>query len=109
MRSAGFTKYCFMAAVASSALCSAGSVQAQSTTDTSTAATGQSGSPSAPTTLPASSVAGDIVVTGQRRAESIQPTPVAVTAFAAETIANYGIHDFADYAKSVPGLSYGTG
>jgi iron complex outermembrane receptor protein len=98
-----------MAAVASSALCSAGSVQAQSTTDTSAAAAGQSASPSAPATLPASSIAGDIVVTAQRRAESIQTTPVAVTAFSAETIANYGIHDFADYAKSVPGLSYGTG
>jgi iron complex outermembrane receptor protein len=49
-------------------------------------------------------VAGDIVVTASRRAESIQKTPIAVTAIGGEAIQTQQISTFRDLSGRVPGL-----
>lgn len=46
----------------------------------------------------------DIVVTAQKRAESLQSTPIAISAFTGETLADYGIHSVADVATVTPSL-----
>ena len=51
----------------------------------------------------------EIVVTAQRRQESLQQTPVSVTALTGQQLADFGAKDFVDYAKSVPDLSFGMG
>jgi len=50
-----------------------------------------------------------IVVTAERRAESIQSVPLSVTAITADTMAKFDIVNFDDYAHLVPNLSFGTG
>ena len=50
-----------------------------------------------------------IVVTAERRAESIQSVPLSVTAITADTLAKFDIVNFDDYAHLVPNLSFGTG
>jgi len=52
---------------------------------------------------------GEIVLTAQRRQESLQQTPISVTALTGRQLADFGARDFVDYAKSVPGLSFGMG
>ncbi|MBV9510491.1 MAG: TonB-dependent receptor plug domain-containing protein, partial [Caulobacteraceae bacterium] len=47
---------------------------------------------------------GEVVVTAQRRSESLQKTPVAVTAFNQETLKTQNISTFRDLAGRVPGL-----
>ncbi len=46
----------------------------------------------------------DIVVTAQRRAESAQDVPIAITAFNAETLATRGINTALDVTQFVPNL-----
>jgi iron complex outermembrane receptor protein len=50
-----------------------------------------------------------IIVTAERRAESIQSVPLSVTAITADTLAKFDIVSFDDYAHLVPNLSFGTG
>ncbi|MCY4514620.1 MAG: TonB-dependent receptor [Candidatus Tectomicrobia bacterium] len=50
----------------------------------------------------------EIVVTAQRREESLQDTPVAVSAFTAEAIDNKGIEDISEVADFTPNLVYDT-
>lgn len=50
----------------------------------------------------------EIVVTAQRRSESLQRVPLAVTALTPITIANVGVLEFKDLAKVVPSLQTGT-
>ena len=50
-----------------------------------------------------------IIVTAERRAESIQSVPISVTAITADTLAKFDIVQFDDYAHMVPNLSFGTG
>lgn len=52
---------------------------------------------------------GDIVVTAQRRPESIQQVPLSVTAISGERLTSFGATGFTDYASLVPDLSFGTG
>lgn len=47
---------------------------------------------------------GDIVVTAQKRRESLQRTPIAITAITADAIAQQKIATFRDLAGRVPGL-----
>jgi iron complex outermembrane recepter protein len=47
---------------------------------------------------------GEIVVTAQKRAESIQDIPVSVSAFSGEQLHALGISQAADLASQVPGL-----
>src|SRR5580658_1535053 len=49
----------------------------------------------------------DIVVTAERREESVQNVPMSITAVSAATIQKFDIQDFQDYAKDVPNLSFG--
>jgi outer membrane receptor protein involved in Fe transport len=50
-----------------------------------------------------------ITVTAQRRTESIQDVPLSVTAISGDTLQKFGDLDFADYAHTIPNLSFGTG
>ncbi len=60
-------------------------------------------------------VAGDaleeIVVTAQKRAESLQDVPMSISAITAETMQRADISTFIDYASKIPNLtfSYGQG
>jgi iron complex outermembrane receptor protein len=59
-------------------------------------------------TVPAG-VPGDIVVTAQRRAESLARTPVAISVVTAETLREKAITTEADLQSTVPGLIIKTG
>ena len=50
-----------------------------------------------------------ITVTAQRRAESIQDVPLSVTAISGDTLEKFGDLSFADYAHTIPNLSFGAG
>jgi iron complex outermembrane receptor protein len=47
----------------------------------------------------------EVIVTAQKRAESLQDVPVAVTAFSADTIQEAGISDTSDLAVMTPSLN----
>jgi len=67
-------------------------------------ATAAGDTPSTPeTTLEA------VVVTAERRSESIQEVPLSVTAISGETLEKFGDLSFGDYAHTIPNLSFGTG
>jgi len=51
----------------------------------------------------------EIIVTAQRREESIQQTPISVTVLSGQWLQDFGVKDLQDYAKSVPDLSFGMG
>ena len=55
---------------------------------------------------PQASQVEDIVVTARRREETIQETPVAITAFTQETIQEARIESLADLGRLTPGLIY---
>ncbi|WOK36198.1 TonB-dependent receptor [Sphingomonas sp. C3-2] len=46
----------------------------------------------------------DIVVTAQKRAENLQDTPIAITAFTADSLANMGTSNVSDLARNTPSL-----
>ena len=49
---------------------------------------------------------GEIIVTAEKREQSIQKVPVAVTAFTAKTRELIGLDSLQDYTNFTPGLSY---
>lgn len=49
---------------------------------------------------------GEIIVTAQRRAQSIQDVPLSITALSAETIERSGFSELDDYAQRVPNLAF---
>lgn len=49
---------------------------------------------------------GDVIVTARRRAESLQSTPVTVTAFTGEQLSAKGITDFDGLARATPGVNF---
>lgn len=49
-----------------------------------------------------------VVVTAEKREESIKDVPMAITALSGSALDNLNAHDFADYAALVPGLSLNT-
>lgn len=49
----------------------------------------------------------EIIVTATKREVAIQDVPLSVTAISAETLRDTGANEFADYATSVPNLSFG--
>ncbi len=51
----------------------------------------------------------DVLVTAERRAESVQDVPISITAISSATIEKFDIQDFSDYAKEASNLSYGMG
>jgi iron complex outermembrane receptor protein len=50
-----------------------------------------------------------VIVTAERRSESIQEVPLSVTAISGETLEKFDAQDFGDYAHNIPNLSFGTG
>tara|TARA_R110000772_G_scaffold249588_3_gene364092 strand:+ start:243 stop:2582 length:2340 start_codon:yes stop_codon:yes gene_type:complete len=48
---------------------------------------------------------GEIVVTAQRREQSLQDTPIAVTAFTSETLEQARVQSFGDLITKIPGFS----
>lgn len=59
-----------------------------------------------PTETSAPEVAGDIVVTAQRRSESINSVPMSITAASADQLQSRGVTSVADLGKITPGLTY---
>ena len=51
----------------------------------------------------------EIIVTAQRREESIQQAPMSVTVLTGQMLQDFGVRDFQDYAKAVANLSFGMG
>lgn len=51
----------------------------------------------------------EIVVTAQRREERMQDVPLSIAALDSAAIEKAGIQDFADYATTVPGISFDYG
>ncbi len=51
----------------------------------------------------------EVIVTAQKRAQSAQDIPVALTAVSAETIEAMGIEEFSDVTRISPSLTLGTG
>ncbi len=49
----------------------------------------------------------DIVVTAQRREQSLQNVPIAVTAITGDTLISRGVNDVSQLAKFVPGFNFG--
>ena len=47
----------------------------------------------------------DVVVTAQRRSESIQNVPIAIQALTGETLAQLNVTTFEDYAKFLPNVT----
>jgi iron complex outermembrane receptor protein len=47
-----------------------------------------------------------IIVSARKRDESIAEIPTAITAFTAETLKDYNVQSFADYATKTPNLSF---
>ncbi|MGD0677301.1 MAG: TonB-dependent receptor [Polyangiaceae bacterium] len=58
----------------------------------------------APEKAPGTSELGTITVTAQRRVNTVQKTPIAITAFSQDTIKQQRISTFKDLYGSVPGL-----
>lgn len=52
-----------------------------------------------------SAVLQDIVVTAEKRSESLQKVPLSVVAFTAETLAQTGVQDFSSLAARIPGVT----
>ncbi len=65
--------------------------------------------PAADATAPASTSGeiGDIIVTAQKRSESLQKVPLAITAVTAEELDQRGIRDLQGIVSSVPSLNLG--
>lgn len=60
---------------------------------------------------PASTGSGleEVIVTAQKRAESLQDVPISIQAIGTQKLEQLRVADFDDYAKYLPSLSYSTG
>ncbi|MDJ0712098.1 MAG: TonB-dependent receptor [Woeseiaceae bacterium] len=56
----------------------------------------------------ADAVIEEILVTAQKREQSLQEVPISITAFSAATIERAGIREFADYASKTPNVGFST-
>ena len=56
----------------------------------------------------AQGVIEEIVVSAQKRDESIQDVPFTITALTGEKLDQLNVQDFADYARSIPSLDFRT-
>lgn len=48
----------------------------------------------------------EIVVTAQKRAQSLQDVPASISALSGESLDRRGVEDFEDYARGVPGVAF---
>ena len=53
-------------------------------------------------------VVDEVIVTAQKREESLQDVPISVQALPTEQLENLGVSDFNDYVKFLPSVSYQT-
>jgi iron complex outermembrane receptor protein len=51
---------------------------------------------------------GEVTVTAQKRKENLQKVPISIQAISDVKLKQADVTDFADYAKMIPSLSYGT-
>lgn len=51
----------------------------------------------------------EIVVTAQKRSESLVQVPISVTALSEKTLTDYNVQQFTDYASKVPNLDFSVG
>jgi outer membrane receptor protein involved in Fe transport len=58
-----------------------------------------------PSAAPPPGALDDIIVTAEKRDESIQKVPISIVAYNAETLAEMGIDDFASLAARIPGVT----
>jgi len=65
-----------------------------------------SGAPTFAQGRPASGMIEEIIVTAQKREESLQDTPIAISAITAEGLADRGITDFEGVAKAAPSIAF---
>src|SRR5579871_929363 len=49
----------------------------------------------------------EVIVTAQKRSESVQNVPLSITALSEQTLENRAVTNFIDYASQVPGLAFG--
>ena len=49
----------------------------------------------------------EVVVTAQKRAESVQTVPMSITALSGDELVTAGVTEFRDYAALIPNLSFG--
>jgi iron complex outermembrane receptor protein len=61
----------------------------------------------AQSSTPGETDAGDIIVTAQKKSESLQRVPLSISALSGETLEAQGITDFRDYATRIPNLAFG--
>lgn len=83
-------------------LVASGNANAQTAADQSTSAADQAAA-TEETAAP-----GDIVVTAQKRSESIQKVPISILALSPETLDQHQVMSFDDYTKLLPSASYQT-
>lgn len=50
----------------------------------------------------------EIIVTAQKREQSLQEVPISIAVFSAELIDRMNARDFSDFADMIPGMSYAT-
>jgi iron complex outermembrane receptor protein len=68
-------------------------------------AVGQGAPAAAATAVQAGTTIGEVVVTAQRREQSLEKVPVAITAFTQQMLKERSISQIADLDRAVPGLS----
>ena len=61
------------------------------------------------TTPPAANTVEELIVTAQKREESAQEVPIALTALSGETLERQGVTGFEDLSTRVPSLRFGSG
>src|SRR5690349_11472211 len=86
-------------ASAAALLLAAGSAQAQQTTTPSATDRGRDAQATTNTVQ-------ELIVTAQKREESINDVPMSVTAASGETLTELGIQDTSQLVKIVPGFNY---
>ncbi len=97
-----------IALLASTMLCSSGAAfaQTQDQTTTGTASGQASGADDRGDTGRGQSNEDEIIVTAQKREESLQDVPIAITALGTERLDELQVTDFDDYARYIPSISF---
>jgi len=98
-----------LAILSTTMLVPAGRAAAQDAPPSATATTStQPATAPAAAATPDANVQGDIVVTAQRRSESIQRVPISMQALSPETLAQHNVQSFDDYQKLLPSVAFQT-
>jgi outer membrane receptor protein involved in Fe transport len=97
-----------LALLASTMLCTTGAAFAQTPPEqtTGTASGDASGADDQADTGRGQENEDEIIVTAQKREESLQDVPIAITALGTEKLEELQVNDFDDYARYVPSISF---